>query len=472
MKAKRFLALFMSAATMVTLFAACGKGGEEAADETTTTTAAQTQQQDAKPAEKDVTKGLKATKTGSFKKNAGNYDNTYANASYYKTEDGKYGIISADGKHDTGAIYTFCESKDAYFIVSKTAEDDMTTIAQLNAYGLVDGMGNVVVPLEYASYTRINARYYRWSKVTEETDNEDEALVSYEDEIFFKGVWVIYDLTTGKTVSGATGTQAWEQSANGFALEYVTDAEETKKVGPAGNAIPEDARILDNDCYYVQNDAKVAVYDAYGAKLFEYTGKNYVSVYSAGEGRFNISDSSEKYFIVDKTGKVLSKVFDESISDCTEDFIISNGRVYDYSGKIIVDGDYNTIKKDTVTNSVWYISGNDGKGIIKKDGTFIFQCKNNDGVSLNSTNFIPTRESDGNYYSFAAKDYIYDGYTVAPWLVQISSDDSGKKAIVDVLSGSKLVDGYESYDVFEKDGTIYIHATSYELDSVDVFKVG
>ena len=472
MKAKRFLALFMSAATMVTLFAACGKGGEEAADETTTTTAAQTQQQDAKPAEKDVTKGLKATKTGSFKKNAGNYDNTYAMASYYKTEDGKYGIISADGKHDTGAIYTFCESKDAYFIVSKTAEDDMTTIAQFNAYGLVDGMGNVVVPLEYASCTRINARYYRWSKVTEETDNEDEALVSYEDEIFFKGVWVIYDLATGKTVSGATGTQAWEQSANGFALEYVTDAEETKKVGPAGNAIPEDARILDNDCYYVQNDAKVAVYDAYGAKLFDYTGKNYVSVYSAGEGRFNISDSSEKYFIVDKTGKVISKVFDESISACTEDFIISNGRIYDYSGKIVVDGDYNTIKKDTVTNSVWYISGNDGKAIIKKDGTFIFQCKNNDGVSLNSANFIPTRESDGNFYSFAAKDYVYDGYSAAPWLVQTKTDDSGKKAIVDVLSGSKLVDGYESYDVFEKDGTIYIHATNYDLDSVDVFKVG
>lgn len=480
MKVKKILALLMSAATMITMFAACGKGDGESKDGETTTTTVASAVQNNKPVEIDITKGITAKKIGSYKKNE---DVSFSSPTgvVYETADGEFGIISADGKHDTGAIYTSCGYESEYFVVSKTDYSKADSIDDFNADGMVDANGKEIIPMGYTSFTRINDRYYRADKITEITENEEEALVYFSDDkyqtqykegdVLCKGTWEIYDMETGKTVPGATGTKAYKPSANGFALEYTTDSKQVKKVGPGGNAIPSNARILENDCYSIQSDKKVTVYDAYGAKLFEYTGESYVSVYAAGKDRFAIHDSSKKYFIVDKSGKAISKEFDSSINSSTEEFIISNGRIYDYNGNLIVDGDYHTIQKDSVTNGVWYISGNDGKALIKYDGTALFQCKNNDGVGIYSTHFAVSRNSDGLYYSFADKDYVIDGNSVAPWLIRAQSEDGSDAWLVDTLSGKKIIEGYSYYYAYEANGKYYIHATSYELDSVDVYEI-
>lgn len=470
MKVKKILALLMSAATMITMFAACGKGDGESKDGETTTTTTASAVQNNKPVEIDITKGITAQKIGSYKKNE---DVSFSSPTgvVYETADGKFGIISADGKHDTGAIYIFCKAEGDYFIVQQKV---VNSVEAINCIGMVDDRGNTIVPMEYASFVRISDRYYRCDKATaEKTTSQEEALISVpalgSDKL--KGTWEIYDMETGKTVPGATGTKAYKPSANGFALEYTTDSKQVKKVGPGGNAIPSNARILENDCYSIQSDKKVTVYDAYGAKLFEYTGESYVSVYAAGKDRFAIHDSSKKYFIVDKSGKAISKEFDSSINSNTEEFIISNGRIYDYNGNLIVDGDYHTIQKDSVTNGVWYISGNDGKALIKYDGTALFQCKNNDGVGIYSTHFAVSRNSDGLYYSFADKDYVIDGNSVAPWIIRAQSEDGSDAWLVDTLSGKKIIEGYSYYYAYEANGKYYIHATSYELDSVDVYEI-
>ena len=181
-----------------------------------------------------------------------------------------------------------------------------------------------------------------------------------------------------------------------------------------------------------------------------------------------ICDGSQKYFIVDKSGKAICAEFERTITVC-EELLISNGKVYDYDGNLVLDGDYSTIEKDETSDS-WYLSGNDGYALIKKDGTVIYKCKKNEGITLYSSNMIIQRDSDSLYYSFADEDFTIKGYSCAPWLVKASSDDYSSTWIVDTISGKKIIEGYRTYNSFVVNGTIYIHATD-ESGNVDVYKV-
>ena len=65
----------------------------------------------------------------------------------YKGDNDLYGIISYEGLHDSGAIYSSITSKGKYFQVRKAEPTSRDDIAALNSSCLVDGKGNIIVPI-------------------------------------------------------------------------------------------------------------------------------------------------------------------------------------------------------------------------------------------------------------------------------------------------------------------------------------
>ena len=55
---------------------------------------------------------------------------------YYTDENGKYGVMTFDGKEDTGAIYDFCAPEGPYYTVVSTIPGEAMQPSELNC-GLV-----------------------------------------------------------------------------------------------------------------------------------------------------------------------------------------------------------------------------------------------------------------------------------------------------------------------------------------------
>lgn len=405
---------------------------------------------------------------------------------YYQGENEKYGIISLDGKHDTGAIYTSCKSEGSYFLVSTSeAIMDIKNPATLNCVGLVDANGKELIPQKYASISIINHRYVQAIEATEQTTNEDETLVFYsngglgivpgEGDILFKGKWVIYDIIAGKVMEGVTGTNRYAIFSYVNILKYVTDGEEQVIINEKGEPIPAKANIFENGCYALDGeDGKGgAVYDSNNNKLFDYTEDGY-KPYS-GEGEYIVADkdtdATTKYVLMDREGNVVSAEFEESPS-VYGDLIHAGDKVYNFEGKNIVEGTFESVYLDEQFGNAWFLKNDKNYTLIKKDGTVLYQgSAQDDAYSFDyySDFTIGKKGDDGYaYYSFADKDFTLKGSDVAPWLVESKGDTN---SIVDTLSGKTIIEGYEAYDFAPVSGSaIYVYATTKD-GGIDIYLV-
>ena len=482
MKAKRLLALALAVMLMLTAFAGCGK--KDSDEEGKKPDSGENQAADAGAQEEkefpelDLTKGFSATKVGSFKFDGGLNSSYKVGLTYYK--DGKWGIISPDGKRDTGAKYTEAIEMGKYFRVSTKTTEAVENIQEVNCRGLVDAYGKEIVPMAYAEVEAItySERYYIAYTAKEVTDNKDEACMFFTDEllklrpddddVMIKGSWCIYDAVTGKIVPGATGTKGVSPSAKGDVIKFRNDAGEDVHLNSNGTQLPKDATVLDNGCYYISTEDSRIVYDPIGTKLFERAKDGYSSLYAADSKEYLFCESKDgKYVLIDKNGTVVSAEFTK-LPSVADELLIADGKVCNFDGNVILNGSYDTIKKDEITNGVWYVSGSDGTAFIKRDGTVLFKCGKNEGISTDKNDMTARNDVTKKFYSFADKDYTIDATALSPWLVQTSGVDNTYD-ITDTLTGKKIIEGYKDYSYIVLDGEYFIFADA--GDSVDIYKI-
>ena len=469
MKKFRLLSLVLALITVFTMLAGCSKDeGEEKTDGEATTAAADIKEEE-KISYDDMPSELKAEKIGSISPDsiipANNSGVTY------KAENGKYGIISVDGKNDTGAKYTICKAVGEYFFVAVADTKSASDVASLNCFGLVDAKGKELVPMKYATATKISDRYIKICEVTEQADNEDDTLVYLsndiasfgpdEDDARFKGKWYIYDTVAGKMLDGATGTNSYRIYAYGNLVEYVTDAEEQITVNEKGVKIPEEARVFGNGCYALVKDNAGAVYNSDGKKLFDYAMDGFIP--QGSEGEYFLARKTDgsvmKYALMDNTGKVVSAEFDD-ISKVYGELIYSEEKIYDFKGNAVFAGSVESVSFDEQLGNVWFLESDDEYTMIKKDGTILYQGKSDDTVSVETSRFLARDNSSGTskYYSLADKDYTIEGNAIGPWLVKVSGANNTKD-IVDTISGKTIISGYTDYNCVAVPGSaIYVFA--------------
>ena len=400
----------------------------------------------------------------------------------YKDDSGKYGILTLDGKKDTGAKYTYCNALGNNFMVATADPESIKEIADQNCFGIVNAEGKELVPMKYGSLKKLGDRFVRAYIITEETTNEDEALVYATDRLFslsaqegdtlYKGSWEIYDTETGTAVPNATGTQAYNTTERGATVEYVTDAKEKVIVNYKGEALPADASVFTNGYYRIDGETSGSVYDAEGNKVFDFNNDGFVP--KSGDGDYIIArktaDSGDKYVIMDTTGKIVSAEFDKDTYTIYGDLVqLTDNKVLDFDGKTIGSGTYSHVYIDKLFRQTWLLRNDDDYTMVKKDGTVLYSGKETDDISVDTSSFnIRKKTGDTTkYFCFKTNDFTIEGTSIAPWIIKVNSADN-LYDLVDTLSGEAVISGYETYKNIpvlgslmyiyaEKDGTVDIY---------------
>ena len=411
-----------------------------------------------------------------------NMFNTAEGGIYYKDDNGLYGIQSYEGLYDTGAIYATCIEHDKYFAVSKIVAKDAYDIAGLNSVGLVDCKGKVIVPMSYADVDVLNERFVKATAVTEMTYSKDSALIFFdkdggfsiypdEDDYLYKGVWYVYDLTTGEMVKGATGTNSEYVTARGNTISFTDDAGNKKTLLADGSELTGVAKIMEDVSYTVE-EREGTYYDKDGKALFTYNLQEYIP-YDVNNDNIISSKYTEdgyKYVVMDRAGKVISAEFDEYIY-VYGDVIKCGNKIYNFEGKNLIDGEYTSIYYDKMFGKTWMLYNDDAYTMIDKDGGVYFAGVYDDDSSVSSSDFVASKKIDDvrYFYSHKDQDYTIEGSYFAPWIVKTEGGNYLYN-LVDTMSGETLLEGYSGYSYTAKSALSYYVYAKYN-GGADVYLV-
>lgn len=458
---KRYVSLIMMTILIVSTFAGCGKAVDK---------------------NKNVVNGefkesLVAEKVGSL-----NRDNftTAEGGVYYKDENNLWGVMSFNGAHDTGAIFTDVTPRGKYFEVTKVVAANENDIANLNKSYLIDGKGKTIVA-GYATFDVINDRYIVVAKGTERTYSDDEAVISFTDtglscygssyDILYKGQWAVYDMITEKFVPGAMGSHYSLIVANGRYFWFNNAEKERVTLNENGETLPEGAKLFDDGSYSIEG--KVGeVFDENGNLLFNYDLSGYIPS-SISNGYYVASkytDGTSKYVVMDTKGKVISTEFDEYMTIYGE-VVHCDNKVYNLEGKCILEGTYESVYFDKMFEQNWMLGNDDYYTIIDKNGNVFFNGPQDDEHSVWTSDFMASKKIDGDsyYYSYKDQDYTIKGYHFAPWIVETPNANS-LYDLVDTMTGKKLLEGYKDYASISRNSLAYYVYAKYN-GGADVYLV-
>lgn len=480
MNVKRLMSLLCALAMLTALVTGCGGASDDKSDDgdkvTTTTTAANNDDgnndgndQNGDAGNSDVKpqgiQGLTATKIGSI-----NANSIYAEDGgvYYRDANGKYGILSADGKKDTGAIYADCKALNKYFTVSTKTTAEMTAVADLNCFGLVDGTGKQIIPAQYAAFTMIGDDYVLVYAVTERAAGQEDGMVYYneafafspnEDSVWFKAQWSLYDLRTGQIVPGMTGAYKTSVTAKGNLLTYVSAAKQYETVNYKGQPIPKNANCFNNGFYKINDGESYVVYNADGVEQFR-GGEDDYEPYGFYFGYIQASkyvDGTIYYVLMNEKGEIVSAEFKGDSPDEYGTMLLYNGQLCTLDGTVLFEGPIKTVRQDTEFGKAWLLEGEDGTITCVDDQAQVLWSGDADSVEEYYHLLSKKVGDDTFFYSIADKDYTIKGRVFDRWLVKVDKPDYVYD-LVDTISGKAIISGYESFSAVDVDNCMYIYA--------------
>lgn len=488
MKVKKFLALVLSVILISSVFTACGGKNikELIGKDDNTTSDSQSEVTQSAEVSGELPKGFKVEKVGSLPSGITSSINEIGYGLSYSSN-GKYGIVSYDGKNDTGAIYTDCEDENGLAVVT-TKKMDSSKISGINIRGIIDYRGKELLPQEYFGFKVLNNKYVQVYKAEDFTKNEDEALMyintsgkislsPQKGDILVKGKWYIYSLEKEKILDGISGSTAYVIEAKGDYFTYVDDNKNKITVNADGKTLPSGAELFDDGSYKVESEGKV-----YG------TDDKVLFSYSLNEEEFSPSHKEEEYYLskayknddyyyayMDNSGKIVSQEYSDSPSIYGE-LVKYNDEIFDLEGNKIIDGQYSSVEQEKFFGATWLLKDNsDSETLITKEGTVIISNKDDSNIQF-VDDFVPRKKigDDYVYYCFSNKDFtIKNAHSLAyaGYLLSVDSSESLKYNLVDVFSGATHIEGYELYSVLHYDElTDYIYGKN-EDGTYDIFKL-
>lgn len=422
---------------------------------------------------------LVAEKVGTIDK--GNFT-TADGGIYYEDENGLFGVMSLNGAYDTGAIYTRVDPVGEYFYVRTKEIANKNDLAGINSAALIDGKGRTIIPEGYAYFRNINGRYIQVSKATEITYLEDDAILSisefgaaYKSAVndcdWYKGTWYVYDTVTKKMIPGVQGYTDEYVSASGRYIQYNDDNGNGHRVDENGEALPKNAQLFSNGSYAIKEKVG-SVYDENGGLLFNYDLAGYTPT-SFENGYYiasKYSDGTSNYAVLDTAGKTISADFEEYIH-VYGDIIHCGDKVYNLKGEPVIDGNYESVYFDKMFEQNWFIENEEYYTLIDKNGTVFFNGAYDDDHYISYTDFLMSEEKDDDtyYYSFKDMDFTINGYSFAPWIVEISNNN-GLYDLVDTMTGKKILEGYADYSKVCRNSMAYYVYAEYQ-GGADVYLI-
>lgn len=395
----------------------------------------------------------------------------------YKNADDKYGVMSLDGKNDTGAKYIYADETagDSYGYITVYA--DKSGDGDVNFCGLVDSSGKEVLETKYGYFYILSDRYAKVVTATSKTTNKDNALFYYTDKLFslspdsedtmYAGKWQIYDLKNNKFIESVSGSLPYNMTAKGKFIEYVNDDKKTVTVDNDGNEITDERKILSNGSYVIEQNGNAKLYSTEGEELFGYSTNDY----DISDSRDNYylactySDDSSQYFLVDDSGKAVSSKFDSQISDVYPDFLFAGDKIFKFDGENVIEGEYSTLYFDDVNKDAYYVNNDSSYVIFDKKGNILYKDDNSENGDISRSGFNVSKKKDDStyaFYNFTSKDFSIDGNELSDWLVSQESDEFMN--VVETRSGKTIIKNYDHYLSVKgyTDGIQYVFAYNAE----------
>lgn len=496
---KKLLALTCILAALLLVFSACGGSSdeydddeEEDEDEETVETTEETSggdettaPEESKPDDKvpvvdntpdapDVTVSDTLQQLQTVAKDKGIYTTSSGGIIYVDYNTKKQGIISLDGKQDSGAVYYRVDDVGDYFQVTLEQPSDPQNIDALNKTGLVDGNGKVLIPAEYAVIDELtnDGSYFKVIKATERTDSKDDMLVyltsnmfstsAAEGDTYYKGVWYIYDVAAGKVVDGISGTKGSNVNVFGDAITYTDDAGQNMKANVRGEAFPAGAKLVGGGYYCL--DTTYGVYNALGQMMFEYKDGGSLT-YDETSGYFIVgkyTNGTNEYKVLDLSGRIVASGLNKCPHVYGQDIMIHDGILCDFAGNQLLS---ETVDSVMQYGPFWYVRNYTTKKfyLLNENREVIFTGDGNQGDYFRSVDGIVERETDQGkrFYCFATGNFEYEGNVVGSGYISVKNDDNTIK-LVNTHTGEVVLDGYTRYalDVAKADGAVYIFASN------------
>lgn len=392
--------------------------------------------------------GLKAKKIGTVKLDADSFESSESGLVY--TSGDKKGIITPDGKSDTGLKYVHCaEASIDYpgyydFCTSVPKED------QMNFAGLVDNTGKQLLPEKYAGISMLSDRFVRTIVATKEVKNKDDALILPShgfvpfphnvDNKLYTGKWTVYDLEKGKEVPGVDGTKPYDCEVMGNFIQYMDDETDQFIVDFNGKRITDDRTLYKDGSYLVEDEDgnKGTVYSTDGQKLFSFSAKDYtISDFIGGYYKVcSVKDNVYLYYLIDKKGKKASNAYDNIIS-VEGNLLSTEDKVYTLDGKEVTKDVGGTITIDEVFKDVCYVDNDVKYFVLDLDGNVIYSDTKGE---LEHLGFTSGKEGsdDYNYYSYLKKGFAGVGEPSCDWFLEKEKKDDMYE-LIDLRSGDALL---------------------------------
>ncbi len=328
----------------------------------------------------------------------------------------KDALLQIDG--EIGVLLNYLGEKENDLILSAVSYlgDGLYQVSsnqeEVNCVGLVDRMGQVLIPCEACAITWLSSdiwtssRYLLVAYATGETNNRDECFVyttesavsirPNEGDKMYTGYGRIYDLQQQRFVEGVT-IHNQDRSAT---------------------------RICGNGIFVTERDGNSVLYDSEGQTVFQSSYPIQV-----GNGIFieQIDTVSKVY---DESGLLLRSIEGEAkcISGSGGYFCCSAGEdtvIYDRSGNETIRLDVAYVYSED--RDVFKIGNGTFQGLVRADGRILLSCEQYQNIILMENGFYYGSVSvDGGYlYSLIGSEgVIVEGLSAAPNGLKIVKDDS------------------------------------------------
>ena len=369
-----------------------------------------------KPVIPGVLAPMQAKKIGKVSIDADSID-VYRAGIVYTDSEGKCGVLSLDGKKDTGAKYAKLSSSTLYNDVYMTTVKALTADEQnVNVYGAVAKNGEEAVPCQYAKVEALSERYVKVYTAEEKTDNKDEAVVYFSKNEFsfepkdgdemYSGKWEVYDVDKKAFVKGASGTNREDYAiAYGQFLEVRYKASGEKKTFDGnGDSVTDGRKIFSNGSYVLEINGKCAVYDTNDTRLFNFDEKTY-RIYDYKEPYFIGKVGSGGYVLINDKGEKVSSEFKGLFSQVFPDFVRSEDTVYRLDGTKLFEEKYDMLNFDSVNRDAYnaYNVTEKTEVVFDKTGEVLFSG-NKDTDDFGGMDYLQARGIVGLVFQVVMKD--------------------------------------------------------------------
>ncbi|MBQ7961364.1 MAG: hypothetical protein IJ289_02090 [Clostridia bacterium] len=376
-------------------------------------------------------------------------------------KDDKYGIITSDGDILDAEYTDYIALQDDHFNVSRKVVTDYNNPANVNVTGVINKKGEMVVPEKYYGAEALNDRLFvvytvdgivtdKEQAVTYRSESGDQYDFSYpsDGDTLYSGKWEIYDAKVNAVIPGLSGTKMDDISAHG----NVIDVNWEKEYFVDGSELSEDIIVYSNGCYEDRsNKEKYIMYDENSVKLFEY---NHDEIRISGPfwsspDYFSVYDDSHKYYVMDKSGNIISEAFSEYISDLYLDKYVaieknSCYQVFDFDGNEIIAPTYTNIDVDEIFGvEILLMSNGTEYAYMDADGKMLASTPADEEYEVSEMVIAKKNNNIKDCFNVSTGkfDLEHTSPMWLPWCVETSQESNGiKYGAADILSGKELVE--------------------------------